>query len=398
MARQEGGAWRAALESSPGVIPPFGDAAWEGIKPQAGSTLKEEPTLSELIFLTNDLDPIDAEVTKRAVAGTLNMVLEAPATAGAAPSLDKFFTGLMGTKVTTAAMANPSLVNESNVEVDEVDANLVAGMSILLKIVDNGVNKDWPTAVIAITENMSPTADNLEIFPPLPSGATLQGGFVSITGGVHYRPKVSTTTDVSLPSLAFSRLYDDIDEYWTWGEAKISQMNMDMSVGNFITPSFNVVAKEENVADGETGTVAASSVANPMVPLGMAVALDSDRPTWISSIGLNFNNALGEKEGVESETGLTGHSENTREVTVGLNFQYENKDELIKAKSATKRQLHVSGKRSVGGSNRWFSAFFGKMVATSIDTPVSERLLKYDITFKAFRWQTGSDLMFLSFM
>ncbi len=398
MARQEGGEWALALESVFGTPPPFADAAWKVIKPQQGSNMKEDPAITDLNVLTNDLDPITAEVTKRAVSGQLNMIMEAHASAGIAPENDILFQGLMGAKAVTAAMTGLAIVDENNVTVDEVDVNLAPGMSILLKIVDGAVSKDWPTAVIAITENMTPTPDNLEIYPPMPLGATLQGGFVAIPAGVHYRPKVSTSTDVSLPSIAVSRLYGDIDEYWVWRGCKVNDLALDMSVGDFVQPTFNILGIEETINEGETGTRTVGQVANPFVPLGVFLQLDDDNPVWNSNFSINYSNALGEKEGIETDTGLTGHSENTRDITWGFNFEYQNKDELVKAKVATKRRAFMAAKRNTGSENRYFAFFSGQLIANSIDTPVSERLLKYDITFKAYRWLTGSDSIFLSFL
>lgn len=404
MARQEGGSWRAAIQSGAGVVPVFASGDWVAIKPQAGSDLKETPQNTDIVILTNDLDKYGSVVTKRVVAGTLNHLLEAPAIAGVAPSIDKMLNGVFGEKIVTTEMEGAAIGSgQDKIEVDEYDTDLKAGMSILLKIeLADTSEVDWPAVVTLITPAMTPAPDVLTIYPPLPASATLQAGFDTIQPGVHYKLNTASVTSIELPLLAFSRLYEDINEYWTWYDCKINTLTMNMTPGQRLSLAFAIVGRAELVEDDETGTFSVPALSNPFLPLGMKLWIDDDEPVWISNMTLNYNNALGEKLGLESETGITGHSENTKDITIGCNFEYVDRGYLDKARNAESVKVLLWGKRNVGTIElpvySYFTAFGGNMVPTTVDTPVSERLRKYQLTLSAYRWLVGSDAFFMSFI
>ena len=104
---------------------------------------------------------------------------------------------------------------------------------------------------------------------------------------------------------------------------------------------------------------------------------------------------------MESITGVSGHAENTRNVTVGVNFQYEDKLEHDKAQAGDSRKLLAWGKRVLTGATtkRFFAVHMPNLKAQTLDMPVSQRLLKYDETFKAFKNNAnGSDEMFVALL
>jgi hypothetical protein len=404
MGRQEGGNWRAAIQSGPGVVPVFADAAWKAIKPQAGSTLRETPANTDIVILTNDLDKYGSVVTKRSVAGTMNHLLEAPAEQGEAPSIDVYLQGVFGEKIAIAEMENPALGSgQDKIEVDEVDEDLVPGMTILLRVeLASTAVVDWLAVVMAIDLGAMTDPDTLTIYPPLPAGADIASGFTAITASTHYKMNTASVTSVELPLLAFSRLYEDIDEYWTWYNCKVNQLTMDMTPGQILNLAFSILGAGELVADSQTGTVSIPPLSNPFLPLGMKLWIDDDEPVWISNMSLNYGNALEEKLALESETGIIGHAEGTKDITLGVNFEYEDRGYLDKARNATSMKTFFYGKRNVGTLvapvYSYFACFGGNMVPTTIDTPVSARLMKYQLTLSAYRWLTGSDAFFMSFV
>ena len=84
-----------------------------------------------------------------------------------------------------------------------------------------------------------------------------------------------------------------------------------------------------------------------------------------------------------------------------MNFQYESKSEHDKAISGDSRKLLAWGKRVlVGGSTkRFFAVHMPNLKAQTLDMPVSQRLVKYDQTFKAFKNNAnGSDEMVMAIL
>jgi len=404
--RTEGGTWRVIDEVTLNILPIFGDAGWIPFKVLTGSGMKKTFVPLEFNPLIQHLSPYDQENVKFTVAGNLITFLEAPAAVGVAPETGLLFKGLFGDEVISAANATMDKVSDTSLEMlPPIDPNLEVGFPFVIDIQDGSVQRDHVAVIETISAGTGTAGDDvITFFPPTPAGATYNS--TSLLAAIYYRPKQAHLSGFELGSLAIQRLYDDINELWSYTGNKVGSMALNLSIGNVVSPVFNIVGIEEAISV-EAGTATTPDLANPFVPINLQVYLaDKDgsnviRPIWLSRVDINYDNALGEKEGLEAVTGVSGHAENTRNVTVGINFQYESKDEHEKAIAGDSRKLLAWGKRVLTGGvvKRFFAVHMPNLKAQTLEMPVSQRLLKYDQTFKAFKNNAnGSDEMVMAIL
>ncbi len=378
----EKGRWRVIKETTEGVIPDFNDTGWQPFKIQSGAAITDTPTLIEIDPIRDTLSAYDTEIGKEVVAGELPLYFEAPTTIGGPNDCDTMLELLFGSKHTTAAMTNAAIKDVNTIQVDAIDPNLKVNDIILLKITLDSVNYDYPVAVTSL--NTTATPDEIGIFPPLPATATLNS--TSIGAARHYTPKTG------LPTGCIQRLEADDQILFSYPACRISQGVFEMTPNNPLVPKFTVSGTYENEQDSFVDTYSPPSLGKSFVMKGARVLIDDEYKTWNASVTVTYSNQLGEKEGIEAATGVSGHYENVRQITVALNFQYNNAAERAKFRTAQSRKMLIYGSRTMDdGSIRCFAWYFPNLKATALTEPITGRQKKYQMTARAYQKDTNGD-------
>lgn len=376
---------RAVEDNSVDTLKAFGDAGRKVFAVEDGSQLFQKPEFEFLDPLSNELEQYGAECVKEPLTGTVNTWLQAPATRGDKPSIDLLLKGLFGRVITTASMsgtAEPAVADGNTVEVTTVDANLQAGMAILIQ--ENSADKVvWVTSISPGTGQ----GGKDQIFTT-PAYQTGQLGTGDIPAGVHYVPKTGGNSG-EYPILQIDQLDDPADERYGWIGLKVASASWSSGAGQIIKPSFQILGIAEIKEDPQAGTVTDPNIDNLFVGKNIFIQKDGSDIVWVSTLDVNYNNSLSEIPGAEASGGIAGYAEDRRVITIGLDYKYVNSTDRDAFKAGTRFNLSSYARRNVGTiaspDYRYCAMYCPSLLAEdyNISSPQGKDR-KYDLTARAF--------------